>query len=49
MNRDYHSMLRILNTYEQSIYHVIEFQPHHVHTNRDFTFWSNYMVLRLVL
>ena len=49
MNRKHHSMLRILNTYEHSIYHLIEYQPNHMHVNGDFTFWSNSMVFRLVL
>ena len=47
MNRGYYSMLRIVNTHEHSIYHVIKFQPHHV--NGDFMFWLNSMAFRLIL
>ena len=49
MNRKHHSMLRILNTYEHSIYHVIDHKKNTIYVNGDFTFWSNSMIFRLVL
>jgi hypothetical protein len=49
MNRKHHSMLRILNTYEHGIYHVIDYKKNTIYVNGDFTFWSNSMIFRLVL